>query len=69
MEINVNDKPMEVDARISVDQLLCTLGVKPTGTAVAVNDKIVKRDNWAEAEPAARRLGTDHISGLWRMIF
>lgn len=48
MIVSVNDKPVEVAAGSNVEQLLQTMDIRSRGTAVAVNDKIVKRDNWSE---------------------
>ncbi len=47
MEIKVNDKPTEIADGSSLEQLLQMLEVKSRGTAVAVNDKIAKREHWA----------------------
>ncbi len=48
MEITVNDKKMQVADNIALAQLLADLKVPEKGTAVAINDKIAKKDTWAE---------------------
>lgn len=50
MVIKVNDKPVEVSDGTNVELLLQQLGVAPRGTAVAINDKIAKRDNWVSTQ-------------------
>ncbi|MCM1319780.1 MAG: sulfur carrier protein ThiS [Muribaculaceae bacterium] len=48
MIIYVNSKPVEIDYSISVEELLNRQNVPSGGTAVAVNGKVVRRDNWAD---------------------
>lgn len=50
MTVKVNDHPVEVDQNTTVEQLLVQLGIASRGTAVAINDKIAKRDEWASRQ-------------------
>lgn len=45
MEIIVNGKTKELDKELSVVELLKHLGITKPGTAVAVNNSIVKKDD------------------------
>jgi sulfur carrier protein len=46
MKINVNGKPMEVEAGLTVEGLLTLLAIKRQYTAVAVNREIVRKADY-----------------------
>jgi sulfur carrier protein len=46
MKINVNGKPMEVEAGLTVEGLLTLLAIKRQYTAVAVNRDIVRKADY-----------------------
>lgn len=46
MKIILNSKEQIVDEGISVDGLVSQLGLPQGGVAIAVNNRIVKRDEW-----------------------
>lgn len=46
MKIILNSKEQIVDEGISVDGLASQLGLPQGGVAIAVNNRIVKRDEW-----------------------
>lgn len=47
MKINVNEKQVEVNALCSIEQLLIQLDSPLKGSAIAVDQKIIKRSEWA----------------------
>jgi len=48
MEISVNQKPLEIPEYCSVQQLLSSLFLEnQKGIAIAINDNVVPRSNWA----------------------
>lgn len=53
MKITVNSKEIETPDNITVAELIALLGETTQGIAVAVDSKVVKKDQWA-----ARRLQT-----------
>lgn len=47
MKIILNNKPITLDAdEISVDQLIKNNGIKSAGTAVSVNDILIRHSEW-----------------------
>ncbi len=48
MKIILNSKEQIVDEGISVDGLAAQLGLPQGGVAIAVNNRIVKRDEWKD---------------------
>ena len=48
MIIYLNSKPLELDNSVSVEELMNSQNIPSGGTAVAVNGKVVRRDNWAD---------------------
>ena len=46
MNILVNDEPHHFDKPITLHDLLCLLALNATGSALAVNQVIIPRDNW-----------------------
>ena len=49
MKVIVNDEPVEVDERTTVEQLLAKLGIPDKGIAVAVDWAVVPRSEWHQA--------------------
>lgn len=47
MNIILNNKEMQLPMAISVEELLLQENIPATGTAVAINGKVVRRDHWA----------------------
>ncbi|MBG6246382.1 MAG: sulfur carrier protein ThiS [Symbiopectobacterium sp.] len=47
MNITLNDTPMACDEGTTVETLLAGLGRLQPGTALAINQTIVPRDEWA----------------------
>jgi sulfur carrier protein len=48
MNIILNDKPYEVAEGVSLAFFVESLGLKPQGIAVAINDEVVPKDRWTE---------------------
>ncbi|MDP4528793.1 sulfur carrier protein ThiS [Alkalimonas delamerensis] len=48
MPITVNEAPTTLTAPCSLQQLVETLELNPNGLALAVNQKIVAKSQWAE---------------------
>lgn len=46
IDVTVNGEVRRVEAGISVDSLLQTLGIEARGLAVAVGDEVVPRSAW-----------------------
>lgn len=46
MKVFVNSQEYQLDSSISVCELAVRLGLPEGGVAIAVNNKIVKRDEW-----------------------
>lgn len=46
MNITLNGEPREVDADISVRELMVALGIKPEITAVQRNEEIIERKSY-----------------------
>jgi len=47
MKITVNDEQKEVSDQIAIAELLTLLSIQdPKGLAIAVNNRVVRRDNW-----------------------
>ena len=47
MTIFLNDEPFELDDHATVSDLAEKLELRPTGTAVAVNGRVIRRADWA----------------------
>jgi sulfur carrier protein len=47
MIVEINNEPIEFDSDISVKDMLARRDEGTSGIAVAVNDKIVRRTEWA----------------------
>jgi len=47
MKIDVNEKPVELDEKSNIEQLLILLDSPLKGSAIAVNQKIITRSEWA----------------------
>ncbi len=46
-QIFVNDKPLKVEAKTSVEDVLLDIGIKEfAGVAVALENSVVSRENW-----------------------
>ena len=52
MEVFINRKPVGVEVPTSLAELLAREGIPAEGVAVAVNNRVVPRDEWA-ATPVA----------------
>lgn len=50
MKVFINRKPVEADASASLDELLAGEGIAADGIAVAVNNRVVPRSQWAATE-------------------
>lgn len=50
MKVYVNSKEYELNSHTSVGDLSLMLELPSTGVAVAVNNKIIKRDDWSATE-------------------
>jgi sulfur carrier protein len=48
MIVEINNEPIEFDSDISVKDMLARRDEGTSGIAVAVNDKIVRRTEWAD---------------------
>jgi sulfur carrier protein len=48
MILEINNEPTEFDSNITVSELLARRDEGELGIAVAVNDKIVRRTDWAD---------------------
>lgn len=46
MRITLNGQAREVAAELDIEGLVASLGLKPTGVAVAVNDEVIRRAAW-----------------------
>lgn len=49
MSVTVNGRPTDISAGTTVSDIVAQLGVRPTGTAVAVNGAVVPRSAWPSA--------------------
>lgn len=47
MEVTINHKPVGVDTPMSLAELLAREGIPAEGVAVAVNNRVVPRGEWA----------------------
>ncbi|WP_417014497.1 sulfur carrier protein ThiS [Alistipes sp.] len=47
MEVTINHKPIGVDTPMSLAELLAREGIPAEGVAVAVNNRVVPRGEWA----------------------
>ena len=47
MEVTINRKPVGVDTPMSLGDLLLREGIPAEGVAVAVNNRVVARSEWA----------------------
>lgn len=47
MEVTINRKPVGVESPMSLAELLTREGIPAEGVAVAVNNRVVPRGNWA----------------------
>ena len=47
MQIKVNDQPLDIASSLSLQQLLRQINQSEQGVAMAVNQKIVSRSQWA----------------------
>lgn len=47
MKIDVNENPVELDENSNIEQLLILLNSPLKGSAIAVNQKIISRSEWA----------------------
>ena len=50
MEIQINHKPFEVGAGAPPEEALAKAGVPAEGVAVAVNNRVVARRDWASTQ-------------------
>ena len=48
MQILVNSQPVTLEAPLSLELLLQQLNQQPNGMALAVNQKIISRSEWAD---------------------
>ena len=71
MTVIVNEKKITLkereDAPVTVTDLLKEMNVPEKGTAVAVNNRMVRRDDWA-GHKCRRRQGASYQGGIWRLI-
>jgi len=49
MKIQVNEQPIDVPAEMTLEQLLVHLNKPLIGSAVAVNQSVINRTQWANA--------------------
>jgi len=49
MKIQVNEQPIDVPAEMTLEQLLVHLNKPLIGSAVAVNQTVINRTQWANA--------------------
>ncbi|WP_413701227.1 sulfur carrier protein ThiS [Psychromonas sp. KJ10-10] len=47
MKVNVNENLIEIDDQSNIEQLLVVLESPLKGSAIAVNQKIISRSEWA----------------------
>ena len=47
MEVTINHKPIGVDTPMSLAELLAREGIPAEGVAVALNNRVVPRGEWA----------------------
>ena len=48
MRININGEPREVEANLSLSQLVAVLALKPEQIAIELNHIVVRRATWQE---------------------
>ncbi|TKI03132.1 sulfur carrier protein ThiS [Martelella alba] len=46
MKIHINERPVELDAPLSLDALLKQLRYPPEGAALAINHTVIPRGQW-----------------------
>ena len=46
MKVSVNEKPIELDEKCNIEQLLNKLQSPLKGSAIAVNQKVISRSEW-----------------------
>jgi sulfur carrier protein len=46
VKVSVNEKPIELDEKCNIEQLLNKLQSPLKGSAIAVNQKIISRSEW-----------------------
>lgn len=47
MEVSVNEKKKKISNNVSLAEAIAELKItETTGIAIAINDKVIKRDNW-----------------------
>lgn len=46
MKVYLNQTPVEIDAGTTLAELLAQQGIASDGTAAAVNNRVVPRDQW-----------------------
>jgi sulfur carrier protein len=63
IKINVNENIVELDQQSNIEQLLVVLESPLKGTAIAVNQKIISRTEWANYHLQEN----DHVS-LFQVI-
>ncbi|WP_022940574.1 sulfur carrier protein ThiS [Psychromonas hadalis] len=47
MKIDINEQSIEIDEKSNIEQLLVRLDSPLKGSAIAVNQKIISRSEWA----------------------
>ena len=50
MQVQINGEPRTLEGSTSIQTLLETLHVAPTGIAIAINDTVIPRSQWAKQE-------------------
>ena len=50
MEVTINHKPVGVETPMSLAELLAHEGIPAEGVAVAVNNRVVARRDWASTQ-------------------
>ena len=48
MKITLNDRPIEILHRLSLDEFLVQLKYSPEGAALAINQTIIPRSQWPQ---------------------
>jgi sulfur carrier protein len=48
MKININDQPVELKDRLTLEALLTQMRYSPEGTALAINQIIIPRSQWPQ---------------------
>lgn len=50
MDIRLNNKSIQIDESISVQQLIDEQNISSKGIAVAINNSVIAKSNWSDTE-------------------